>query len=66
MIIMAYAGVTIETAEYRADGKYSHCIPAYPEYYLSTVKDAAFYTARRDSNDALAGGTITYLNEPAP
>ena len=38
----------------------SHCIPAYPEYDGSTTYDAAFYTARKASNDALAGTTITY------
>ena len=63
---MAYNGLTIETAEYTADGEYSHCIPAYPEYYSSTTFDAALYTARRASNDALAGGTIEYQGEPAP
>ena len=64
MILMAYNGLTIETAEYTADGKYSHCIPAYPEYYSDTTFDAAFYTERRASNDELAGGTITYAGTP--
>ena len=38
----------------------SRCIPAYPEYYSSTTFNAAFYTARKASNDELAGTTITY------
>ena len=64
IFIMAYDGLTIETAKYTADGKYSHCIPAYPEYNGSTTFNAALYTARRASNDALAGGTITYEGSP--
>ena len=64
MIIMAYDGVTIETAKYTADGKYSHCIPAYPEYSQGTTFNAAFYTARRATNDVLAGGTIEYEGDP--
>ena len=55
---MAYSGVTIETAVHDEDMS-SHCIPAYPEYYSSTTFNAAFYTARQTSNDALVEGTIT-------
>ena len=55
---MAYAGVTIETTVHD-DSLSSHCIPAYPEYYSSTTFNAAFYTARQTSNDALIEGTIT-------
>ena len=56
---MAYSGVTIETAVSSAT-KDSHCIPAYPEAKSNTTYNAAFYSARRTSNDALAGSTITY------
>ncbi len=56
---MAYTGLTIETAVHSATLS-SHCIPAYPEYEQGTTFNAAFYTARRASNDALAGTTITY------
>ena len=59
MIIMAYDGLTIETTVSSATLD-SHCIPAYPEYNGSTTFNAAFYTARKASNDALAGTTITY------
>ena len=55
---MAYSGLTIETAVVDENDS-SHCIPAYPEYYSSTTFNAAFYTARQASNDALAGATIT-------
>ena len=57
---MAYTGLTIETAVSSLTLD-SHCIPAYPEYYSSTIFDAAFYTERRASNDELAGGTIAYV-----
>ena len=62
---MAYNGLTISTAGLTADGRYSHCIPAYPEYYTSTYQadglfPVAHYTERRASNDELAGGTIIY------
>ena len=56
---MAYSGLTIETAVSSATVD-SHCIPAYPEYTSSTTFDTAFYTARKESNDDLAGTTITY------
>ena len=56
---MAYSGLTIETTVSSATLD-SHCIPAYPEYDSSTTFDAAFYTARKASNDDLAGTTITY------
>ena len=56
---MAYSGLTIET-KLPGQNEGSHCIPAYPEYYSDTTFDAAFYTARRGSNDELAGTTITY------
>ena len=56
---MAYAGLTIETTVSSATLD-SHCIPAYPEYYSSTTFDAAFYTARKASNDELAGASIAY------
>ena len=59
---MPYSGLTIETAVHDEE-KSSHCIPAYPEYTSSTTFNAAFYTARQDSNDELAGAEIT-LNEP--
>lgn len=59
MIIMAYSGLTIETTVSSATLD-SHCIPAYPEYESDTTYDAAFYTARKASNDKLAGTTITY------
>ena len=55
---MAYEGLTIETAVVSATLD-SHCIPAYPEYDSATTFNAAFYTARKASNDELAGGTIT-------
>ena len=41
----------------------SHCIPAYPEYYSSTTFNAAFYTARQDSNEKLSAETITLVEE---
>ena len=59
MITMAYSGLTIETAVSSLTMD-SHCIPAYPESDSSTTYNAAFYTARRATNDALAGTTITY------
>ena len=59
IFIMAYDGVTIETAVHSATLS-SHCIPAYPETDKDTTFNAALYTARRASNDALAGATITY------
>ena len=55
---MAYSGVTIQTAV-ENESTSSHCIPAYPEYYSSTTFNAAFYTKRQTSNDALVKGTIT-------
>ena len=55
---MAYAGLTIETKVHDTTLS-SHCIPAYPEYYSSTTFNAAFYTERQTSNDALVEGTIT-------
>ena len=58
---MAYNGLTVETAVVDEDMS-SHCIPAYPEYTTKTNFNAAFYTARQASNDALAEGTFT-LNE---
>ena len=60
---MAYAGLTIETAV-GADATFSsHCIPAYPEYTSSTTFDAAFYAERQASNNELAGGTITLIQD---
>ena len=59
MIIMAYNGLTIETAVADED-KSSHCIPAYPQYNSATTYDDAYYTERQASNDALAGTTIVY------
>ena len=56
---MAYDGLTIETTVSSATLD-SHCIPAYPEYKSGTTFNAALYTARKASNDALAGATITY------
>ena len=56
---MAYDGLTIETAVSSLTLD-SHCIPAYPETYSDTTYDATLYTARRASNDKLAGTTITY------
>lgn len=59
---MAYTALTIETKVHDVTLS-SHCIPAYPEYSGSTTFDAAFYTARQASNDALAErteDTITY------
>ena len=56
---MAYNGVSIETTVSSAT-KDSHCIPAYPESNSKTNYNAAFYTSRKASNDALAGTTITY------
>ena len=55
---MAYDGLKIETAVHSATLS-SHCIPAYPEYTTSTTFNAAFYTTRRASNNALVEGTIT-------
>ena len=59
MITMSYSGLTIETTVSSATLD-SHCIPAYPEYDDTTTYDATFYTARKASNDKLAGTTITY------
>ena len=59
MITMAYDGLTIETTVSSATLD-SHCIPAYPEAKSNTTYNATFYTARKASNDALAGATITY------
>ena len=60
---MAYTGLTIKTTVSSATLD-SHCIPAYPEYNSSTTYDAAFYTLRKASNDAIAGSTITYTVQP--
>ena len=38
----------------------SRCIPAYPEYYQSTVKNAAFYTARQTQNAKMVASDDTY------
>ena len=65
MIIMAYAGLTIETAVYDDGTLSSHCIPAYPEYSQGTTFDAAFYAARQASNDELAGTTIVLIDTSA-
>lgn len=59
IFIMAYDGLTIETTVSSATLD-SHCIPAYPLYDGETTYDATFYTARKASNDKLAGTTITY------
>lgn len=62
---MAYTALTISTKVDDATTS-SHCIPAYPEYYSSTTFDAAFYTARQASNDALVERTeesVTYTLE---
>ena len=56
MIIMAYNGVTIETAVHSATLS-SHCIPAYPEYTSSTTCDATFYQGRRHNNSLLIDAT---------
>ena len=53
---MAYTALTIETKVHDVTLS-SHCIPAYPEYYSSTTFNAAFYTARQASNDALVERT---------
>lgn len=53
---MAYTGIEIETAVHSTTLS-SHCIPAYPEYNGSTTFNAAFYTARQASNDALVERT---------
>ena len=53
---MAYTALTIETKVHDVT-KSSHCIPAYPEYNSGTTFDAAFYTARQASNDALVERT---------
>ena len=59
---MAYTGLTIMTTIQDVDS--SHCIPAYPEYDSATDFNSAFYTARRTSNNALEGGTLTYDIKP--
>jgi len=59
---MAYSGITITTTV-DDEGTSSHCIPAYPEYTSKTVFNAALYTSRQASNDALAGATIIYEEE---
>ena len=62
---MAYTALTTETKVHSATLS-SHCIPAYPEYYSSTTFNAAFYTGRQTSNEALAErteGSITYTLE---
>ena len=56
---MAYDGLTIETAVVD-ETQSSHCIPAYPQYNSATTYNAAYYTDRQASNDALAGTTIVY------
>ena len=59
---MAYTALTITTKVSSATLD-SHCIPAYPEYDSGTTFNAAFYTARQASNDALVERTedgITY------
>ena len=38
----------------------SRCIPAYPETYQSTVKDAAFYTARQAQTAKMVAADDTY------
>jgi hypothetical protein len=57
---MAYTTGKPVTTKVHSATLSSHCIPAYPEYRTSTTFDAAFYTARRASNDELVGGTVTY------
>ena len=62
---MAYTALTIETAVESATLS-SHCIPAYPEYYSSTTFNAAFYTGRQTSNEALierTEDTVAYTLE---
>ena len=53
---MAYTGLEITTKVHSATLS-SHSIPAYPEYYSGTTYNAAFYTARQASNDALVERT---------
>ena len=62
MIIMAYAGLTIETAVFDDGTLSSHCIPAYPQYSQGTTFNAAFYTAREASCDVNAGTTIVLVD----
>ena len=54
---MPYTGLEIETAVHSTTLS-SHCIPAYPEYTGATTFNAAFYTARQASNDALVERTV--------
>ena len=66
LLIMAYNGLTVETAVHN-DGYSSHCIPAYPEYDSSTdFSHKAFYDdrGRQGQCDKMLAGTIT-LNEPS-
>jgi len=53
---MPYTGLEIETAVHSTTLS-SHCIPAYPEYTGATTFNAAFYTARQASNEALVERT---------
>ena len=53
---MAYTGLGITTKVHSATLS-SHSIPAYPVYASGTTYNAAFYTARQASNDALVERT---------
>ena len=58
---MAYNGLTIETAEYTADANIATASLLTLNTPLLPLLTQAFYcTARRASNDELAGVTITY------
>jgi len=60
---MAYEGLTIETTTRSPVARSSHCIPAYPEYTSKTSFDTAYYSARQESNDDLAGGEIELTSD---
>lgn len=53
----------VHSHDYRDDGKYSHFIPAYPDYKSDTDFNTIFYDKRRDQCDRLVGLDIIYDRE---
>lgn len=56
---MAYLGLNIDDTVDNCQ-KYSHIIPAYPEFRSSTVFDENFYKERRKECKRLIGGEVDY------
>jgi len=56
---MAYQGLNIDDTVHNCN-KYSHTIPAYPEFTSSTVFNEDFYLERRKECRRLIGGEVDY------